>query len=324
MTCRHYRGGLLEEEVPFDIGVAEAARKAGDRIWLNLVDPTDDELETLRKAFGLHPLSIEDSRRWGQRSKVEFYPDYVFLVAHGLRLDHDDALVDSEVHLFAGQGLYVITVRREPLFDFGAVDHRAQDEPGMKHEGIGFLLYLLLDEIVDGYLDSLDRLEDLSDDIEERVSTDDPSADSDVLAQDIFRLRQTVVRFRRLSAPLREVVDLVMETPSIMTPALSPYYRDVLDHLIRGGELTDNVRDLLGSARELQLAQVSNRLNVVMKKLTAWGAILLVPTIIAGVYGMNFEHMPELSWAVGYPLALGLMLASGIILYRTFKRRDWL
>jgi magnesium transporter len=324
MTCRHYRGGLLEEEVPFDVGVAEAARKAGDRIWLNLVDPSDDELETLQKAFGLHPLSIEDSKRWGQRSKVEFYPDYVFLVAHGLRLDEADALVDSEVHLFAGQGLYVITVRREPLFDFREVDHRAQGEPGMKHEGIGFLLYLLLDEIVDGYLDTLDKLEDMSDDIEERVSADDAAADSDELAQDIFRLRQTVVRFRRLSAPLREVVDLLMETQTIMTPELSPYYRDVLDHLIRGAELTDNVRDLLGSARELQLAQVSNRLNVVMKKVTSWGAIILLPTLIAGIYGMNFRNMPELSWTLGYPLALVVMTASAFLLYRMFKRRDWL
>ena len=115
-----------------------------------------------------------------------------------------------------------------------------------------------------------------------------------------------------------------IETPSIVTQPLQPYFRDVLDHVIRSMELTDNVRDLLTSARELQLAQVSNRLNVVMKKLTAWAAIILIPTLIAGIYGMNFRHMPELRWSFGYPLALGVMAGSGLLLYWSFRKRDWL
>jgi len=194
----------------------------------------------------------------------------------------------------------------------------------MEHEGIGFILYLLLDEIVDGYLDTIDRLEDLSDDIEERVSAEEAEAASEGLAQDIFRLRQTVVRFRRLAAPMREVLDLLMEAEGIVTQTLVPYFRDVLDHTIRVTELMDNIRDLLTAARELQLAQVSNRLNVVMKKVTSWGAIILLPTLIAGIYGMNFRNMPELSWTLGYPLALGLMAAAAFVLYRGFKKRDWL
>jgi magnesium transporter len=127
-----------------------------------------------------------------------------------------------------------------------------------------------------------------------------------------------VVRFRRLAVPMREVVDLLLETPEIASPPLLPYYRDVLDHVIRASELIDNVRDLLTSARELQLAQASNRLNEVMKRVTSWGAIILVPTLIAGIYGMNFRHMPELSWAVGYPSALGVIAA-----FLSFKRLLW-
>ena len=324
ITCRHYREGVLEDETPFDPSEVAAARKAGTRVWLDAIEPTDEELKHLQDSFGLHQLSIEDSSRWGQRSKVEFYPEYVFVVSHGLKLDEGDELADSEVHLFARQGVYVITVRRKPVLDFEPAIKRMQGEQGMQHEGVGFILYLLLDEIVDGYLDTIDRLEDLSDDIEERVSAEDAEEGSEGLAQDIFRLRQTVVRFRRLASPMREVLDRLMEAEGIVTPTLAPYYRDVLDHTIRVTELMDNIRDLLTAARELQLAQVSNRLNVVMKKVTSWGAIILLPTLIAGIYGMNFRNMPELSWTIGYPLALGIMAAAAFMLYRGFKKRDWL
>jgi magnesium transporter len=324
LTCRHYRKGVLEDEMPFEPMEIADAKAAGTKVWLDAVEPTEEELKQLQDAFGLHQLSIEDSIRWGQRAKVEFYPDYIFLVAHGLQLDEGDELVDSEIHLFARQGVYVITVRRKPMFDFGPATKRMQGEHAMQHEGIGFLLYLLLDEIVDGYLDTIDRLEDLSDDIEDRVSADEAEGASEGLAQDIFRLRRTVVRFRRLAAPMREVLDLLTEAEGIVTPTLAPYYRDVQDHAIRVAELMDNIRDLLTAARELLLAQASNRLNVVMKKLTSWGAIILLPTLIAGIYGMNFRHMPELSWAFGYPFALGLMAAAAVALYRGFKKRDWL
>jgi magnesium transporter len=324
LTCRNYREGLLEDETPFDPSNVAAARRVGTRVWIDAIEPTDEELKQLQDAFGLHQLSIEDSSRWGQRSKVEFYPEYIFLVSHGLTLDAANDLLDSEVHLFARQGVFVITVRRKPMLDFEPAIKRMQGEQGMEHEGVGFILYLLLDEIVDGYLDTIDHLEDLADDIEERVSAEEPEAASEGLAQDIFHLRQTVVRFRRLAAPMREVLDRLMEAESIVTPTLTPYFRDVLDHTIRVTELMDNIRDLLTAARELLLAQASNRLNVVMKKLTSWGAIILLPTLIAGIYGMNFRHMPELSWAFGYPFALGIMAVAAFLLYRGFKKRDWL
>jgi magnesium transporter len=318
LTCRNYREGLLEDETPFDPSDVAAARRVGTRVWIDAIEPTDEELKQLQDAFGLHQLSIEDSSRWGQRSKVEFYPEYIFLVSHGLTLDAANDLLNSEVHLFARQGVFVITVRRKPMLDFEPAIKRMQGEQGMEHEGVGFILYLLLDEIVDGYLDTIDHLEDLADDIEERVSAEEPEAASEGLAQDIFHLRQTVVRFRRLAAPMREVLVRLMEAESFVTPTLTPYFRDVLDHTIRVTELMDNIRDLLTAARELLLAQASNRLNVVMKKLTSWGAIILLPTLIAGIYGMNFRHMPELSWAFGYPFALSIMAVAAFLLYRGF------
>ena len=201
--------------------------------------------------LGLHELAVEDSRNWGQRAKVDFYPQHLFLVAHGIDLDQQGELVDREVHLFAGGGLYVAAIRREPRFDFAKVAARLESAPALSEEGIG-LLYLMLDEIVDGYLDVIELFEDLSDDIEDAVAVEEDGAEGQAtrqLAQRIFKLRQQVVRFRRLASPLREVMDLLLETPTIVTQPLVPYFRDVMDHVIRTMELTDNVRDLLTSAR---------------------------------------------------------------------------
>jgi magnesium transporter len=329
VTFRAYRDGKLERESAFDPVAVEAARRDGARVWLDVVDPTEGELGALQRALGLHELAVEDTQHWGQRSKVEFYAeaDHLFLVTHGLALDDRHELVDSEIHLFAGGGFYVATVRRAPLFDFAKTHDRLSSETHLSTEGIGHLLYLLLDEIVDGYLDTIDALEDLSDDVEDAVSTQEDGAAgeaSKLLSQRIFRLRRQVVKFRRLAAPMRETVDLLLEDERIATPQLAPYYRDILDHVIRTVELCDNVRDLLTSVRELQLSQISNRLNVVMKQVTSWAAIILIPTLIAGIYGMNFRHMPELSWRLGYPTAIGSMVVAAFILYRVFKRRDWL
>jgi magnesium transporter len=321
ITCREVHEGVLGEERPFDRRAIADALSAGHHLWLDVTDPAPEELEELQRLFGLHELAIEDSLRWGQRAKLEFYADYVFVVVHGLRLDADDRLVDSELHLFASPKGYVITIRREPMFDMHPVARRLRDGPDLLREGIGFPLYVILDEIVDGYLQVVDRFEDLSDDVEDRVFRDDGEGD---VQADIFRLKREVVQFRRLAMPVREVVDLLHESAGVVTPALRPYYRDVLDHVIRASEFVDNIRDLLTSALEARLAQVSNRLNVVMKHLTAWAGIILVPTLIAGIYGMNFRHMPELSWAIGYPLAIGMMLLAAGVLYLVFKRRDWL
>jgi magnesium transporter len=322
-----YRDGELEREAGFSPEVIRAAREGDRRVWLDVVDPTDEELEALRSELGLHELAVEDSRRWGQRAKVDFYPSHLFLVAHGLALGDDGELVDREVHLFSGGGAFLVTIRREPRFEFGAVHARLAARPELAGVGNGYLLYLLLDEIVDGYLDLVDRMEDLADDVEDDVAEQEDGAGNEAyrqLSHRIFRLRQQVVRFRRLASPMREMVDMLVEDPAIAAGPLVPYYRDVLDHLIRTLELTDNVRDLLTSARELQLAQASNRLNVVMKQLSAWAAIILIPTLIAGIYGMNFRHMPELDWRLGYPFAIATMGLAAFALYRVFKKREWL
>jgi magnesium transporter len=174
--------------------------------------------------------------------------------------------------------------------------------------------------VVDGYFAVIERFEDVGEDLEDEVFSDNPAND---VQERIFKLKRRVVSFRRLVMPLREVLDLMQEQPGFVTEQLRPYYRDVADHVIRTLEFADNIRDLATSALEAQISQVSNRLNIVMKRLTAWASIILVPTLIAGIYGMNFVHMPELRWRFGYLYALGLMLVSALLLYRMFKRRDY-
>jgi magnesium transporter len=320
ITCRLYREGVLTDEAFDPARVSDLLRESENRIWLDLEDPSDAELSMIQEEFDLHPLAIEDAQHRNQRPKVEFYERYFFLVLHGLGLGADDELTDSEIHAFAGTR-FLITLRYPPLFDLTVVVRRWDRQPELTSEGGGFLLYALLDEVVDDYFTVIERYEDVSEDIEDRVFAAQPDPR---IQQDIFRLKRQVVAFRRLVLPLREVLDLVQEQPGFVTPTLGPYYRDVADHVIRSLEFTDNLREILTAALEAQLSQVSNRLNEIMKKLTSWAGIILVPTLIAGIYGMNFAHMPELMWRYGYAWALGLMLVSGLVLYRMFKRRDWL
>jgi magnesium transporter len=320
ITCRLYQEGVLKEEDFDPTRVSELVEEHGARIWLDIADPSDDELSLIQEEFSLHPLSMEDTRHGNQRPKLEVFPNYFFVVLHGLVLDEQDELIDSEIHAFAGHR-FLITIRYEPVFDLHECLKRWDRQPELTSEGGGFLLYALLDEVVDGYFDTIERFEDLGEDIEDRVFSDEPDPG---VQESIFRLKRRVVTFRRLVIPLRQVLDLIQEQPGFVTEPLRPYYRDVADHVIRTMEFADTIRDLLTTALEAQLSQVSNRLNVVMKQLTSWAGIVLVPTLIAGIYGMNFLHMPELHWKYGYAYALSVMALSMLVLYRIFKKRDWL
>jgi magnesium transporter len=319
ITCRHYRGGVLKEEAFDPTIVSDLIQEPGARVWLDLADPTEEELALIQEEFGLHELAMEDTRVRGQRPKVEVYEGYFFLVMHGLSLDANDDIVDSEIHAFAGHR-FLITLRYEPVFDISEVLKRWDRQTELTYEGGGFLLYALIDEVVDGYFTIVERFEDIGEDLADEVFADEPVPD---VQERIFKLKRRVVQFRRLVMPLREVIDLMQEQPGFVTEKLGPYYRDIQDHVIRTIEFLDNIRDLATSALEALISQISNRLNIVMKRLTAWASIILVPTLIAGIYGMNFLNMPELKWHYGYYFALGLMVLCGLLLYRMFKKRDY-
>ena len=320
VTTRCYRGGKLEESQFDPERVSDMLKDEHNLLWVDVDAPTDEEIAQLGREFGFHPLTLEDLVHPHQRPKIEQFDDYFFLVAYGVTLT-DGQPQANEMALFVGHN-YLVTVRKPPPFDIDPAMRRWESHDEMAAEGGGYLLYILLDEVVDGYFGVLDRLEDRAEDIEDAVFA---ARSPETVQNEIFRLKKDLLKFRRGVAPLREVLDVLQRrSVPVVTERLEPYYRDVYDHVLRVTDFVDSLRDLLSSALEASLAVVSNRLNEVMKKLTSWAAIILVPTLIAGVYGMNFDHMPELSWSYGYPMALALMAVSAFLLYRMFKRRGWL
>jgi len=320
-----YRSGRREDG-PVDLAGAKGALAGpGAFVWLDAVDPSDGDLLEIQATLGLHPLTVEDALHRGQRTRAELFPDYGFLVLRPVRPDGAGGWAEGEVHALVSAG-FLCTLRFGPdPFDAAPSQRRFERQPEMlaRHGG-GFAVWALADEVVDGYLEAVESLEEAADLLEDDVfAILPPDGDSD-LQERIFRHKREAVRIRRLAAPLRPSLDLLQEEPDLVGPELQPYFRDLADHILRVTELVDNVRDLLTALLEVRMAQVANHLNEVMKKLSAWAGIILVPTLIAGIYGMNFRHMPELGWTSGYPFALGVMAAAAGALFWAFRRKGWL
>jgi magnesium transporter len=321
---RVYRDGKLE---PGDVDSASVRSLGaeGAWCWLDIVDPTVVDLGRLQADLGLHPLALEDARHRQQRPKVELFGDHAFVVVRPLAAKADGEVEDTELHAFVSK-TWIVTLRFTPVYDLKTVVNRWETTGELAGGGTGPALYVLVDEVADGYLEVVERLENRADDLEDLVFGRESMFETDqsLLQTRILRLRRDVVQLRRFAMPLRQSLDRLHEELWFLNRELVPYYRDVAEHLLRAVELADNVRDSLTTILEVRTTQAANQLNEVMKKLTAWAGIVLVPTLIAGIYGMNFAHMPELDWKVGYPMALGIMGASAIGLYALFKRNGWL
>jgi len=322
ITATLYRDGRRTDE-PVDLNAcARVAAEPGTFLWLDVTEPVEGDLERLAAQFRIHPLTVEDMAKGRQRTKIELFQDYAFIVLRPVHVRESGEITDTEMHALAGEG-YLMTLRFDPSFPYDDAVRRWERQPEL--QSAGFAVYVLIDEVVDGYLTAIERLEDLVDEAEDLVFGEhDGEGEAPGTQQRLFHLKRAVVRLRRFAMPLRQGIDLIQEQPSLANPALAPYFRDVMDHSLRVLELADNIRDVLTSLLEVRVAQAANRLNEVMKKLTGWAGIILVPTLIAGIYGMNFREMPELGWGLGYPFALVLMAGSALALYLVFKKRDWL
>jgi magnesium transporter len=296
----------------------------GAFVWLDVIDPTDVDLASIGEVLGLHPLTLEDLRHRSQRPKVELFQGYAFVVVRPMRLP-DGELEESEVHALVGRR-FLATLRFGAVpFDVDQLERRWLRQPDLfrTYPG-GAAVYFLLDEVVDGYLSVVEELEDRADALEDDVTGDALPPEGPTAQERIFLLKREVVRLRRVVSPLRQGLDLIQEEPWLVGPELLPYFRDVTEHAIRVAELSDNVREILTSLLELQIAKEANRLNDTVRTLTAWAGIIVVPTLIASIYGMNFKEMPELGWHLGYGFALALMAGSSFGLWVMFKRRGWL
>ncbi len=321
LTTRVHRAGgteQLEEPTRLDGLVGDDTVL----VWVDVCGPDDGDLESIQDALGLHELAVEDVRKHGQRAKLEHFPDHGFLVAYARAEDGDL----SEVDFFIGPNWLVSVRERNVHGDVFAVDDviDRHDRTRSALPGVGFLLYTLLDALVDGYFDAVEEAEDHLEEVEERLFAVGAPLDGSV-QQSLLELRRKLVVFRRRVVPLRDVVFGILrgEIDSV-EEATKVYFEDVLDHLLRVIDQIDTQRELIGNVVDASLALGANRMNEVMKKMTSWGAILIVATLIAGIYGMNFTNMPELKWHYGYFAALASMGAITGGLYVYFKRKGWL
>jgi magnesium transporter len=294
----------------------------GTLVWLDLADPGPAELELLRSRMQLHPLALEDLEKRRQRPKVDTYPGQYVVVAYEiLPGSAKDRLYDlGELHLIATKDALVSVHWAASPVVHDAQDRFRQSAPA-GGPGVGGLLYSVLDGVADGYFPLLDRLSDQIEALEERIVSGRQNPD---LLRDVLHVKRRLLELRRIVAPLRDVANALLRRDlEIVDTASVPYYQDLYDHLVRVLDSVDLYRDLVAAALDANLAVTNNSLNVIVKRLTAFTVLLMVPTLIAGVYGMNFHFMPELIWPWGYPFALGLMALSIIGLAAFFRSKDW-
>jgi magnesium transporter len=317
ITVRHPDGS--NETLPPDrLGrISDLIGDPDTLIWVSATAPNDRTLAELGTEFGLHDLAVEDLRKRRQRPKLDSYEKQKMVVVYEASERERSGV--SEIHLFIGRN-WVVSVTWSPTPMLEAVHQRLAQEHGGIHT-IGHLLYALLDSAVDSYFPVLDRVSDQIEKLEQRVLEGD--ADRRSLAE-ILRLKRRLLELRRVLAPMRDLANALLRSDvEAIGPDEAPYYQDLYDHLVRVIDQVDLYRDLLASVLDARLTVASNSLNAVMKRLTAFTVVLMVPTLIAGVYGMNFHVMPELTWPLGYPLALGLMVAASAAVFVWFRRRDW-
>lgn len=286
--------------------------------WIDVIDPRDDELEQLAESYALESRAFDEARRRAARPTMQRFDDHAYIVAFSGAL--------AELDIYIGPS-WLITVRHhdadgrewEPTAAIDRFERRNHDTMTA-----GLLLATLMDELIDGYFDATDLLEDRIEAVEDRIFADTAHTEQ-VVQQDLFNIRRELIVLRRAVVPLREVISSILrlEVRWIEGEAVV-LFRDSFDKLLRVIDLIDGHRELVGNAVEAHLAVISNQMNQVMKQLTAWGSIVFGATLIAGIYGMNFTHMPELDWRLGYPMALGMMLGLSGLLYRAFRRRNWL
>jgi len=306
-----------------DISIDDASKwtkKEGHVVWIGLLEPDGELLHRVQKQFGLHSLAIEDAEHAHQRPKLEQYGDAIFVVARTAQLI-DNRVAFGETHVFLGKG-YLVSVRHGPSTSYTAVRQHWETSPYALAKGEDFILYAILDFIVDNYMPVLEAIHDEVESIEDRVLTK-PMTSNDL--ERLYMLRRDLLRLRNAIGPLVDVCGRLSNTdlPQIQT-AMQPLFRDVTDHVRTVQEKIDGLREVLAFAFEASLLVGQSQETIISKRLAAWAAILAVPTAIAGIYGMNFKYMPELDSPNGYYWIMGLMASACAILFWRFRKSGWL
>ena len=320
ITCAAYAGGKRVATVEVeDLGIVVAP--PDEFVWLGLYEPSEELLQKVQRALGLHDLAIEDAHSAHQRPKLEQYEESLFVVLRTVQRNAARELEFGETHVFVGHN-YLVTVRHGSLTAYKGLRARCEGTPALLAKGTGFVLYALMDFIVDQYFPVVEALEDDFEELEDQIFTEQCSRDT---TRNIYRLKRDLVALKRTVLPLVEVCNRLMKFDLGVVPTdTHPYFRDVHDHVVRINEMIDGLRELLGTALEANASLISEQHTVQTKRLASWAAIIAVPTMVAGVYGMNFERMPELHWELGYPVVLSGMAIVCLALYAGFRRSGWL
>ncbi|GAB2950262.1 magnesium and cobalt transport protein CorA [Streptomyces heilongjiangensis] len=334
VDCAVYRDGA---RVTFERTLApheaiRQVRRDGGFVWIGLHEPSEAEFAGIAAEFGLHPLAVEDAVHAHQRPKLERYDDTLFTVFKTIHyVEHDELTATSEVvesgevMCFTGRDFF-ITVRHGGQGSLRALRHRLQDEPELLAKGPSAVLHAIADHVVDGYVAVADAVQDDIDEVETEVfSPGRKGTPRGTDAGRIYQLKREVMEFKRAVLPLVRPMQLLSERPMrLVDPDIQKYFRDVADHLARVQEQVVGFDELLNSILQANLAQASVAQNEDMRKITSWAAIIAVPTMVCGVYGMNFDYMPETHWKFGYPVVLGVTVALCLGIHRTLKRNGWL
>jgi len=319
INCAAYQDGrklgdIRKEEIRDYLG------RPGSFVWVALKDSTPEELAEMQQAFGLHELAVEDASHGHQRPKLEEYGDSLFVVVQTVEAIGDELNV-GELSIFAGRN-YLLSVRNRTEQGFTNVRQRTEREPHLLKLGSGFVLYALIDTVVDRYFPVLDGLEDELERLEERIFAGTPSREN---IESLYALKQKLTTLKHAAGPLQETTGKLYggRVPEICA-GTQDYFRDVYDHLLRINQSIDSLRDMATTAMSVNLSLVTIQENETTKRLAAYAALVAVPTMIAGVYGMNFEHIPELEWVWGYPLSLALMVGIDGYLFYRLRKAKWL
>ena len=321
VNCVAYAEGCRLGDIELD-RISEMLKQPDQFIWIGLYEPSEELLKQVQRQFALHDLAIEDAHRAHQRPKVEQYGDSLFVVlrtAHMSLEQHQIAF--GETHMFLGAH-YLVTVRHGASLPYVEVRTRLESTPHLLRKGPGFALYALMDFIVDQYFPIVDALEQELQTLEDQIFGESYSRATTV---QIYQLQSQLLAVKRVVSPLIDICNRLMRFDiELIHEDIQPYFRDVYDHVVRINEIVDTVRELLTTALEANFSLLSLAQNDVMKRFAGWGAIIAVPTMIAGIYGMNFQYMPELGWTFSYPVLLALTLVLCSFLYARFKLAGWL
>ena len=321
VDCAVYEDGVRRQGQHELDQVLEGIEDEHAFVWVGLHEPTEQEFDAVKREFDLHELAVEDAIHAHQRPKMELYGQTVFLVLKTARyVDHDEVIELGEILIFIGEG-FIVTVRHGKPTPLDQVRQEIEAQPDLLKHGPAAVLHAIADRVVDDYQPALEGLDEDITEVENEVF----SEEAPNRAERIYKLKREVLQFLRAAAPLTEPIDrLANRDVRQIHPEVRPYFRDVNDHLRRVEDQLESYRDLLTSVLEANLSQLGVRQNEDMRKISAWVAIAAVPTMIAGIYGMNFQHMPELGWTLGYPSVLLVMVLACGGLYRQFRQAGWL